>query len=350
MNTPRLPRNTYAERILNPASPQKPNQPTPFQPIISSIKSGMAQIVCDLLSWSSVGLGKSDTGVKSDKSAGRAGTNLSQQDADQKVRAAAALQHTYDCGPDACTTMPDYSGPSAQTPEPRNSPSFREAQPMVNVNGNEDVLRTEAKNTDVFVSDLMKDSQRTKDELQVAYIRIENLQADLAVAKERESSKHVRLLQAENDNKHLERCLEDCKHRIFEMQPIEHMTDAQIAEQYVALCEAISDWTDQQFGEVDNPLEATEEVAQQGTARRLIEKCLVRTGGLDIARTHPSSGCIILTSFIHMFLHRAILHEKIFWPGLSPAWQDFAFFMEGGMRTLQPTRGDASQQLFVCNG
>lgn len=37
------------------------------------------------------------------------------------------------------------------------------------------------------------------------------------------------------------------------MQPLERMTDSEIADQYRSLCEAIPDWIDSEFGDHGNP-------------------------------------------------------------------------------------------------
>jgi hypothetical protein len=206
--------------------------------------------------------------------------------------------------------------------------------------GDEYESTTEAERTAALISNLKEEAQYTRDDLQRAYRRIEKLEVDLAQTQQRESSKHGQLLQAESEMQHLHKCLDDCKDRIFKTQPMEHMTDAQVVEEYVTLCEAMSDWTDQQFGELDDPFETIDEVMQRGTNTEVIEEYLVSTGGLDIARTHPLSGCIVLTSFLHLFLHQVILQEKIFFPGLILAWESFVSFMKGGMSTLQPTRGE----------
>jgi hypothetical protein len=305
-------------------------------------------MACGILWWLCACLGERGAKVKPGKTARKAKSNGRGETANRKARAVKTSQQTCDIDPDSCASMRDYSGSAVHASVARPCPCAREAKPVINLDGNEYVLRIPAADTDAFVSNLKK-SERTEDALQRAYKGLESLQADLRGAKERESSKHAQLLQAENDIVHLEKCLNDCKDRIFEMQPIEHMTDAQVAEQYVTLCEAVSDWTDQQFGELDDPLEAINDVMQRGTTRQVIKKCLVSTGDLDIARTDPLSGCIVLTSFIYQFLHQSILQETIFFPGLSPAWENFVSFMEGGMRTLQPARGDASLWLFFCS-
>jgi hypothetical protein len=188
----------------------------------------------------------------------------------------------------------------------------------------------------------LKEQALSNAELQKAYQKIEKLQADLVEAQKREQSKGGQLLQAQNEVQHLKTCLDDCKDQIFRMQPIEYMTDSQIGEQYVALCEAISDWTDRQFGELEDPISAIAKIMNRPDTAQVIDEFFVGTGYLQIASYYPSLGCIILTVFIHLYWHHAVLHEEIFFPGLNPAWQGLVSFVEHGMRTSQPSRGNTA--------
>jgi hypothetical protein len=147
---------------------------------------------------------------------------------------------------------------------------------------------------------------------------------------------------------HLQSCLEDCKERIFAMQSVEHMTDCQLTEQYVALRDSVSDWADVQFGQLDNPLCGINGVMGGTEAAEVAQVFLLRKDRLDVARTYPTSGCIVLTSLIHSFLHwEEILHEKASFPGIGQAWEDLLAFLEDGLRSLRPARGEPSRAILA---
>jgi hypothetical protein len=64
----------------------------------------------------------------------------------------------------------------------------------------------------------------------------------------------TRLIGAETEAAQLRVDLEGCKERIFQLQPQNQVSDAQVGRQYRDLCEAIADWVDSDFEELDGYL------------------------------------------------------------------------------------------------
>jgi flagellar motility protein MotE (MotC chaperone) len=239
--------------------------------------------------------------------------------------------------------------PVALASDTRHPSILRNSKFEVTLEGVEYIQKSEADKSATLASSLKKQAQSTELELQKAGHNIKKLRAQLAEAEKHAQSKHGQLIQAESDMQHLRACLDECKDRIFKMQPVEHMTDSQIAEQYVTLCDAVSDWTDKQFGDLDDPLAAIDMAMQREEAADVFDRFLVSDGGLQIAMTYPTTSCIMLTAFVHLFLHCNILHSKIFFPGLRPAWNELVTFVENGMRNIQPTRGKTALKLLLSS-
>lgn len=165
------------------------------------------------------------------------------------------------------------------------------------------------------------------------------LQVMLTEYEQREQFKNGELLQAKADIQHLNRCLDDCKERIFKMQPLEHMTDSEIANQYRTLCESISDWTDGQFGDYDNPLSLLDVCPGKETPGKLVHEYLIRDHLLEVAKKYPSAACAMITYLIHRHVYQSVLREDLCFPGLDGKCEDFVSFIANAMRNNEPRRG-----------
>ena len=173
------------------------------------------------------------------------------------------------------------------------------------------------------------------------------LQSMVTDYERREQSKNGELVQAKADIQHLKICLDDCKERIFKMQPLEYLTDSEIAEQYRTLCESISDWTDGQFGDYDNPLSMLDACFGTETPAKLVHAYLIRNHLMEVAKKCPTAACPIITYLIQRHVYQTILREDLCFPGLHPKCEDFVSFMANAMRKNEPCRGIISP--FVTN-
>ncbi len=184
-------------------------------------------------------------------------------------------------------------------------------------------------------------------ELTLLFQQQHALQTMLSECEHREQSKNGELVQAKSDIQHLEKCLDDCKERIFKMQPLEHLTDSEVAEQYRTLCESISDWTDSQFGDYDIPLSMLEACFGTGTPARLVHAYLVPDRLMEVAKKYPNAACPIITYLIHRHVDQSILREDLCFPGLDPTCEEFVSFMANAMKNNKPSRGIAASPYSV---
>jgi hypothetical protein len=118
------------------------------------------------------------------------------------------------------------------------------------------------------------------------------------------------------------------------------MTDSKIADQHRSLCEAISDWTDSEFGDYENPFSVLQtDMAREGPAK-LIHKYLVQGHKMAVVKAYPSAGCTMITFLTHRHPYQSILRESFFYPCLDAKCERFVSFVVGAMSQNPPRRGN----------
>ena len=150
------------------------------------------------------------------------------------------------------------------------------------------------------------------------------------------------LTNAKAEGRLWQKSLEECKERIFRIQPLEHTTDAKLAGQYRSLCDAIEDWADSHFGEFDNLLAGTETIVWSENCLKILKACLYAGGGMRIVLDYPHAGGVMLRFFILRYLHEFLLHEDRVCAGLPVQYQKFIRGIENGMNDLEPRRGTSN--------
>ena len=132
--------------------------------------------------------------------------------------------------------------------------------------------------------------------------------------------------------------LEQCKERIFGMQPVEQVTDAQLGKQYQSLCETIEDWVERQFGGLDSLFENVLEIEWIEPYKGMLIEYLVTDGELNVALQCPSASDAMLRLLMDRHLQNFVLHEGIVFFGLSDAYRRFLLDLKTEMRKLEPRR------------
>lgn len=113
----------------------------------------------------------------------------------------------------------------------------------------------------------------------------------------------------------LRKDLEDCKGRIFAMQPVQGMTDTQLLDLYRDLCQNIEDCVETCFDDVDNALISMANAQQTESRGSLVLSHFVLSE-LEATVVHSSIDKPMLGSFIFRVLYDGILKEDLPVPGL----------------------------------
>ncbi|KIV84784.1 hypothetical protein PV11_00542 [Exophiala sideris] len=113
----------------------------------------------------------------------------------------------------------------------------------------------------------------------------------------------------------LKKDLEDCKERIFAMQPVQGMSDTQLLDAYNGLCRNIEEWVETCFDEVDNALIRMADAQKRDKKDSLVWLFFPRIELQAIAENN-SMDKPMLMSFIFRVLYDHILMMDIPVPGL----------------------------------
>ena len=132
--------------------------------------------------------------------------------------------------------------------------------------------------------------------------------------------------------------LESCKDKLFRMQPRDHTPDSQVSSQYSLLCEAIGDWAEQ-FGDLENPLEAVRRFKWGPIQEDMIVKYLATDGYLDIIDNYPKAGILVAGYFMLRHMYHVALDPEKHYPGMPEVYEGFLSALECGMKNLEPRRG-----------
>jgi hypothetical protein len=149
----------------------------------------------------------------------------------------------------------------------------------------------------------------------------------------------TRLMGAETEAAQLRVDLEDCKERIFQLQPQNQVSDGQIGRQYRDLCEAIADWVDSEFAEFEGYLQTFSECWFPDDIDEFLNNNVFASGEKTVIMNHPSAELCMTRYTIHACLHAAALAVGQWFLGIDYAAQRLLSRIEVGMRNLVPKRG-----------
>ena len=221
--------------------------------------------------------------------------------------------------------------------------SLRAAQnaSLIQVEASDLGLESELQRAAEFNANLKEQARNAEADLNFVLQERDALQAMLTTYEHRDQSQNGELVQAKADNQHLKECLDDCKERILKVQPLEYMTDSEIAGQYRNLCESISDWTDGQFGDYNNPVSDLGLYLGREIPAKLFHEYLVRTHLMEVVQKYPTAACAVIAGVILRHVHHSVLREDLCFPGLQREWEEFVSFIAYAMRNNQPRKGMA---------
>lgn len=156
------------------------------------------------------------------------------------------------------------------------------------------------------------------------------------------SSLKEKLNRVATKNETLNANLEDCKERIFKMQPFEAKSDAEIAALYTSLVETVTTFVADLFDRLEdadtiaNGTATTTAVAayMQGQSNGYADRMMALMG------PNPSADEIMLASVIARSLYIDVLSSNGLCCGVDQGSKDFMYGIMIGLSQLEPTKGE----------
>ncbi len=136
----------------------------------------------------------------------------------------------------------------------------------------------------------------------------------------------------------LEVSLDDCKKRIFALQPFEGPADGELSTSFKGLLSSIEDWLDMNFGDVQSAIpRLSVSVDERSTA--LCLRHFFEDNELVAIQRFPNVSHSMLGSFILRSLANFVFQDRILIPGLDPDRQRLLSDLTKAMNRLQPAKG-----------
>jgi hypothetical protein len=186
------------------------------------------------------------------------------------------------------------------------------------------------------------------DEMQMRYAtRISKLEAQIEVANKltAQSSAHSsgssmpgrRLEKLKTENATLRAALEDCKNRIFNMQPIDKVTDADITRKHEELREAIGNWVDSELERATGFLKAAS-LELLGPGFAYFHRAFLG-GDIGVVEGFPDAKGLLTEMVIKEFLMDNILKSSVHFLGLDDTIENFLSGVRNNMQNQAATSG-----------
>jgi hypothetical protein len=136
-----------------------------------------------------------------------------------------------------------------------------------------------------------------------------------------------------SDNAQLRQNLEECKDRIFKMQPPHMITDAEVAEAYQALCTHLEDWVASAIAQVPEGF-----LYESQSVYLTDHKTCKLVDDLEGGRPPGMEISIISTLFFDIF-YECCLYPNHVWPGVSTETESLVKSVMAGLRNIKPAAG-----------
>jgi hypothetical protein len=149
---------------------------------------------------------------------------------------------------------------------------------------------------------------------------------------------HDRLQESMRINRQLEKCLEDCKERIFRSQPFQGPTDMQLVNMYEGLCDSVDKWVHRSVADGDNTIVQLGDVQNHATCLVALERYFDPVESLAIPQI-PAIRNVMVGSVIMRIIHGGILHDRFSRLGLDTITNNVLDGVVSALGELEPAKG-----------
>jgi hypothetical protein len=133
--------------------------------------------------------------------------------------------------------------------------------------------------------------------------------------------------------------LEDCKERIFKMQPLQAMTDDQISNAYRSLCESIDTWVATGFADVTGGLNTMMAIMCSKDAAYDMTR-YIQPVQVELAQQFPLVDNVLLGKLFFAQVYHKLLNPRRMSPGISKSLESDLHALVDGLKRVQPAKGE----------
>ena len=186
----------------------------------------------------------------------------------------------------------------------------------------------------------MEALQKENHELRVERASLQSkCQSDRDLCSTEKNNLMNKMNQTNADLQKMHASLEKCKAQIFDMQPLEHLTDSELKDQYKDLCDTIGVFAELQFGDSDNPLQELLAAVPPPQLQHPVQTCFTRDGYIELVKKFPEAGVSFIRCLLARYSYCAALDEQKYYPGLGAEKAAFLAFLEQALSTGPAKRG-----------
>lgn len=158
---------------------------------------------------------------------------------------------------------------------------------------------------------------------------------------------HQEIETLKEDKAELMKNLEECKDRVFNMQPVQGMADTQLRDQYDHVCNDIEYWVENHFSEVENVIHPLLDARVDEKSPDTLNVVPFSTAKehLDAIEDHPEIELTMFQGAISRYLHLNLLERIV--PGLPLGCELLLSDIIKGMESLKPVKGKIPHQLHI---
>jgi chromosome segregation ATPase len=133
--------------------------------------------------------------------------------------------------------------------------------------------------------------------------------------------------------------IEEQQDKIFSMQHVQQVSDAEIQRQYKDLCSSICHWIDQYYddGNASVPFHQSINIDWQPQYHDFLFNTL-RQSGFSLSQGCPAASPAMVEFFLHSSLHWEIFRYRDYLPGSTEKQEEFLQLIERNMKQLRPKR------------
>lgn len=155
------------------------------------------------------------------------------------------------------------------------------------------------------------------------------------------------LRRSHQQSRTLEQKLEECKDKLFKVQPAKSITEVDISGQYLRLCRAIEDWAEQQFGDIQSLSKdiLALDIQPKTAVDSVIDTYLFQTGVMQLLDLRPGASLHIIIYLIMANVRDGLFRNGQWTLGMDVADQGLLNDIVGGMEKLMPLRGTRAPNL-----
>ncbi|KAI1618642.1 hypothetical protein EDD37DRAFT_677723 [Exophiala viscosa] len=135
----------------------------------------------------------------------------------------------------------------------------------------------------------------------------------------------------------LKTSLEECKDRIFSMQPVQGMSDTQLQTSYTDLCNSIEYWVEEQFDEVEDVIRKVITAGRPVSGPHVVWDHISKAT-FHVVKLNPELNNALLVALMSRYLYSQFLSADRVYPGLPDNTEAYLRDINIGINNISPAK------------